>query len=161
MKLDRLELLWCVAGALILAFFVGSAISEIFPHHFRSWHVNSKIEPVTGWAQFWKSARPWITILAYGVSGISGFVGVLRALSGAWQAIAWRVAAAFLFGVLTELLRIGVQDGSVADKDVVPPASLVLLGIGLAIPIAFALYDLSAMRQSREQRLTKDVAPAS
>lgn len=161
LRLDRSHLLWCVAGAILLAFFVGSAVSEIFPNHFRTWHVNSKIEPTTEWARFWKASEPWVSTMAYVVSGVSGFIGVVRAIQGAWQTTVGRLATAFLFGLFVEMVRIGVQDGSVADKDVVPPTSLVLILLGLAFPVGFAIYDLARLAPNKRLTAKPDEAPAT
>lgn len=142
---DWTDWAWCIAGAILLSFFVGSAVSEIYPGHFRTWYANPNIEPETDWASFWKGSRFWISRLAYLLSGLSGFIGVSRALRGAWHTTVARFVMAFVFGLAHELVRVGVQDGSVADKDVVPSTSLVLIGLGLALPVGFALYDLAKM----------------
>ncbi len=152
--LDRNGWAWSIAGAVVLAFFVGSAVSEIYPSHFRTWYANPNIEPATDWAGFWKGSRVWVGRLAFVLSGISGFIGVNRALGGAWQTTVARFVSAFFFGVLHEFLRIGVQDGSVADKDVVSSTSLVLIGLGLALPVGFAVYDLARMA-SEEEAVTR------
>lgn len=145
---DWTDWAWCIAGAILLSFFVGSAVSEIYPGHFRTWYANPNIDPDTDWALFWKGSRFWVSRSAYVLSGISGFIGVTRALQGAWHTTVWRFVAAFAFGIGHELVRVGVQDGSVADKDVVSSTSLVLIGLGLALPVVFALYDVAKMADS-------------
>ncbi len=158
MKLDRNQLAWCLGGGVLLAFFVGSTVSEIFPNHFRTWHVNSNIEPTTEWAMFWRSSRPYVSVMAYVLSGVSGFIGVIRALRGEWITTAARVGVSFLFSVFVEVIRIGVQDGSVADRDVVPTFSLVWIAVGLLMPVAFAVFDLKKLSDAAA---TTAAAPAA
>ncbi len=87
--LDRRDLLWVAAGALLAGVFAIVAYDQLYNLHFSAWRLYENTEsteplakalrgPVTGWY------RP----LTVGLSLVGGFVAVMSALRGRWKPLA-------------------------------------------------------------------------
>jgi hypothetical protein len=150
-ELDRRDLLWVFAGALVAAAFSLVAYDQLFNLHFSAWRLYENHESTTPLAKALRGpVTGWYRPVTVALSLVGGLVAVIAALRGKWKPLVALVALTVVLIVAVEVTQSAGQlttpTSEVDEVAIVSVVWTVLLGV---VPLTVLLVAAAGLARHR------------